>query len=371
MTRASRLLCALVVGTVLASGLTACSAGPVASPSRPPGELAYVANGAGLAVPGNSLAVVDTTTGAILPPIMTGTRTSTTASLPTALAATPAGRQLLVADKGSDVLGVIDTATGKEVGRVAVGLEPDAVAVTPNGSLALVANFLSGTVTPVSLPSLRPGTPIQVGTEPVAIAVNPSGTLALVVSFGDGTMTPVALPSLRAGAPIAVGSEPDAVAVTPDGSTALVADLQSGSVVPVSLPSLQVGVPIAVAGDPTGIAVAPSSGGTGGSPASSTVGAPGSATTRPAGGTAYVTGGDAVTPIALAGLQAGSPLTVGVGAEAIALGPSGAHAWVCGADGTLIELDLTSGHVRHRVAIGGQPVAVVIPPRRSAPGSRP
>jgi len=352
MSRPVRLLSALIGVTVLALGLDACGTSPVAVPSRS-GEVAYVANGAGLAVPGNSVAAVDIATGKVLPPVTTGTRASTTASLPSALAATPDGRRLLVADKGVDVLGVIDTATGKEVDRVPVGLEPDAVAVAPDGSVALVANLLSGTVTPVSLPALRAGAPIEVGKEPVAIAIDPAGTLALVVNFGAGTVTPISLPSLHAGAPVPVGLEPDAVAVTPDGSTALVADLQTGTVVPVALPSLGVGAPIAVDGDPTGIAVAPPAG-SGGS-------------AGPA-GTAYVSGGDAVTPIVLPGLLAGTPLSVGVGAEAIALGPGNVHAWVCGNDGTLIELDLANGAVLRRVAIGGQPVAVAIPPPRSAAG---
>jgi YVTN family beta-propeller protein len=352
MIRTDRLLAVLVGAGVLGATLAGCGGGPVAAPSRS-GEVAYVANGAGLAVPGNSLAVVDLATGTVLPPVTTGTRASTTASLPSALAATPDGTRLLVADKGVDVLGVIDTATGKEVARVPVGLEPDAVAVAPDGSLALVANLLSGTVTPVSLPSLRAGPPIRVGKEPVAVAIDPAGTLALVVNFGDGTVTPIALPSLRAGPAVPVGLEPDAVAVTPGGSTALVADLQTGTVVPVALPSLGVGAPIAVDGDPTGIAVAPPAGsGSSGGPA----------------GTAYVSGGDAVTPISLPGLRAGTPLSVGVGAEAIALGPGDVHAWVCGNDGTLIELDLANGAVLRRVAIGGQPVAVAIPPPRSAAG---
>ncbi len=343
---AARRGAAIVVVATLGAGLSACGSSAVAAPARG-GHVAYVATGAGLADPGNTLAVVDTASGAVLHPVMTGTRASTTASLPTSLAATANGRDVLVADRGVDVLSVIDTATGAEVGLATVGLEPDAVAVTPNGSLALVANLLDGTVTPVSLPSLRVGTPIHVGTHPDAVAVSPNGSLALVANFGDGTVTPISLPSLVAGAPVAVGLEPDAVAFSPNGTVALVADQQTSTVVPVTVPSLAVGSPIAVGGDPTGIAVDLAAG---------------------AGGTAYVSAGDGVTPIALAGLVAGPPVAIGTGAEAIAVGPGDRHAWVCGQSGTLVELSLPTGSVVRRVAVGGEPVAVVVPPPRAPAG---
>jgi hyaluronoglucosaminidase len=335
-----------VLAVLVAVGLAACGSNAVAAPSRD-GHVAYVATGAGLADPGNTLAVVDTASGALLHPVMTGTRASTTASLPTSLAATPDGHDVLVADKGVDVLSMIDAATGAEVGRATVGLEPDAVAVSPNGSLALVANLLDGTVTPVSLPSLHAGTPLRVGTHPDAVAISPNGSLALVANFGDGTVTPISLPSLVAGAPVAVGLEPDAVAFSPNGTIALVADQQTSTVVPLAVPSLTVGAPIAVGGDPTGIAVDPAAG---------------------TAGTAYVSAGDGVTPIALAGLVAGTPVPIGTGADAIAVGPGDRHAWVCGQAGTLVELALPGGTVVRRVAVGGEPVAVVVPPPRAPTG---
>ncbi len=331
---------------VLACVLAACGSSALAAPARG-GHVAYVATGAGLADPGNTLAVVDTADGAVLHPVMTGTRASTTASLPSSLAATTDGRDVLAADKGVDVLSVIDTATGTEVGRATVGLEPDAVAVSPSGSMALVANLLGGTVTPVSLPSLNVGRPVRVGTHPDAVAISPDGSLALVANFGDGTVTPIALPSLVAGAPVAVGLEPDAVAFSPNGEVALVADQQTSTVVPLSVPSLVAGTPIAVGGDPTGIAVDPATG---------------------PNGTAYVSAGDGVTPISLADLSPSASIPIGTGAEAITLGPEHRHAWVCAQDGTLVELALPAGTVERRVSVGGTPVAVVVPPPRAPAG---
>jgi DNA-binding beta-propeller fold protein YncE len=76
---------------------------------------------------------------------------------------------------------------------------------------------------------------------------------------------------------------------------------------------------------------------------------------------AYVSGGDSVTPIDLAHLGAGTPLAVGTTAEALALSDNGRTAWICGGNGTLVSLNLDSGALGARVAVGGQPTAVVIP----------
>ncbi len=136
---------ALALPLGLLAGCTSGSA--VASPTTP---TAYVATGASVANPGNTVAVVDTVTSKALKPITTGT-------LPAALAVTPDGDDILVANKGVDTVSEIDVASGTVVKQVTVGLEPDAVAVSPNGALALVANFDDNTVTPLDLPSLRAG----------------------------------------------------------------------------------------------------------------------------------------------------------------------------------------------------------------------
>lgn len=295
------------------------------------GAIAYVANLAGQADPGTTLAVVNTATSTALTPVTTGT-------LPSAMAATPNGESLLVVDKGQDQLVEVDTSTGHIVGRASVGLEPDAVAVSPNGSLALVANFGNNTVTPVALPSLQAGDPIAVGREPVAVAIAPDGKLALVANYEDGTVTPIALPSLVPGAAIAAGSEPDAVLITPNSAAGLVADFQTSVVTPIDLSKMVPATAIPVAGNPTGIA----------SWRSDTV--------------VYVSGGSSVTPIDLLPLlQAGAPIPVGTTAQGLALANGGRTAWVCSGNGTLVPVNLVTGTVGKPVVVGGQPTAVVIP----------
>jgi len=125
--------------------------------------------------------------------------------------------------------------------------------------------------------------------------------------------------------------------VTPDSQTALVADFQTSAVTPIALSSMTASPAIAVDGNATGIAIL--------------------ARTQ----TAYVSGGNALTPIDLTTMQAKAPLVVGVGATAVALANRGAVAWVCTDNGTVLPINVATGHKGKAVKVGGQPSAIVIP----------
>src|ERR1017187_6650854 len=142
--RLGRLSAAIVASALVGSAFLLAGCGSPAVSGPPAGPVAYVATLDGWAHPGNTLALVDTATSKALKSVATG-------SLPAAMAATPDGAHLLVADKGDNQLTEITMSTGKGTRRLTAGLEPDAVALTPDGSLALVANFGDNTITPVSL----------------------------------------------------------------------------------------------------------------------------------------------------------------------------------------------------------------------------
>jgi hypothetical protein len=74
-----------------------------------------------------------------------------------------------------------------------------------------------------------------------------------------------------------------------------------------------------------------------------------------------VSGGNTLTPIDLATLQAKPPLAVGAGATGVAL-TGGAIAWVAADNGTAIPINVVTGHRGKVVNVGGQPSAIVIPP---------
>jgi len=308
-----------------AFGLTACTTETVTPAAAP---TAYVALGSGVATPGNTLDVVDTATGKLGRPITVGT-------LPSAVALLPGAKDLLVTVKAQDQLVEVSTSTGKVVKTVEVGLEPDAVAVSPDGNLALVANFGDDTITPVDLSSFTVGTTVKVGGQPVAIAIAPTGTQALVANYQDGTVTPITLPTLIAGPPIPVGPEPSAVFIDSAGTTALVAGFETSSVTSIALPSLTAGRTVPIGANPTGIAAAA------GSPV------------------AWVSAGDGITPVAIATLQVGNPISIGTPSECLAIGPGG-DPWVCNGDGALVEVSPSKSLPILTVNLHGLPAAVAI-----------
>jgi DNA-binding beta-propeller fold protein YncE len=209
------------------------------------------------------------------------------------------------------------------------------VAISPDGTLALVANFGDNTVTPVHLGAFTAGPTVAVGRQPVAIAFAPDGTVALVTNYEDGTVTPISLPGLTAGSPIPVGPEPSAVFVASDGTTALVAGFETSSVTAIALPSLAAGRTVPIGANPTGIAAAT------GSPI------------------AWISAGDGITPIDIATLQVGNPISIGTPSECLAIAPGG-DPWVCNGDGALVQVDPAKDTPVRTVNLHGLPAAVAI-----------
>jgi hypothetical protein len=74
----------------------------------------------------------------------------------------------------------------------------------------------------------------------------------------------------------------------------------------------------------------------------------------------YVSGGDSVTPVDVATGHAGALISIGTTSQALALADGGRSAWVCGGNGNLIQIDLTTGAVLGHVAVGGQPAGIAI-----------
>ena len=202
----------LVALAALVPALAACAT-PVGGTTV--GDVAWVATGASVTLPGTAVTPVALARRHIGAKVSLG-------SLPSALAYTPESKGLLVVTQGTDSLHEIDPATHQVLHSVGTGVEPDAVAVAPGGTggkgVALVANLDSNTVTPVDLGTWRAGTPIAVGTEPVAIAVSVAASgaaTAFVADYGSNSVTPIDVAALQPGASIAVGPGPQTIAATP------------------------------------------------------------------------------------------------------------------------------------------------------------
>ncbi|MGO9343452.1 MAG: YncE family protein [Acidimicrobiales bacterium] len=270
----------------------------------------------------------------------------TTGTLPDAVAASPDGRLILVADEGEDELTVLDASDGDVKATIPTGVEPDGVAVSPDGGIAVVANSDDGTVTPVNLRTMHADPPVHVGSQPDAVGIGgPDGRTALVANLGDGTVTPVDLDTMTAGNPIRVGTEPDAIAVSSDGDSALVADFGSDEVTYVNLVTLQASASVNVGVAPTGIAAQTAGAG------------------EAAAGEAWVSGGTSLVGVSFdARPVVGRRIPIGHLAEAVAVAESGTTAWVADNDPYVTGVDLVSGRVLRSVRVGGRPSAIVIPP---------
>jgi YVTN family beta-propeller protein len=82
---------------------------------------------------GNTVSVIDTATNAVIDTIMVGAK-------PGAMAVSPDGTRLYVANEADDTVSVVDVATNTVVATIPVGSGPTGVAVSPDGSRIYVTN---------------------------------------------------------------------------------------------------------------------------------------------------------------------------------------------------------------------------------------
>jgi len=239
--------------------ITGLGSGPSGVAVSLDGSRMYVANsGSG------SVSVIDTTTGKVVDvkPSTSTVDSIKVGSSPSALALSPDGNQLYVANTGSGTVSVIgidptNTATYQKVidtnpsvagvNSISVGSSPSALALGADGSL-YVANRGSGTVSVIGTDPTNTATyqkvidtdsnasgvnSISVGSSPSALAVSPDGSRVYVVNSGSGTVSVIDTPTYRlvdtnpttsTVDSIVVGSSPSSVVLSADGSLAYVAN---------------------------------------------------------------------------------------------------------------------------------------------------
>jgi YVTN family beta-propeller protein len=142
-----------------------------------------------------TISVIDTDTNAVVKDIDVGLH-------PSAMALTPNGERLFVANANSDTVSVIDTKTDTVIHSVSVrpdtkapiGSAPNALTVTPYGKTLYVANAANNAVAVVGLeqrPDLRGFIPT--GWYPTAVASSRDGKRLWVASgYGFGSIKPLA-----------------------------------------------------------------------------------------------------------------------------------------------------------------------------------
>jgi YVTN family beta-propeller protein len=198
-----------VFGTIHRPAPAASGHGLGPTPGLP--VTAYVLN-----VFSGTVTPIRTATDTALAPIRVGTA----GEAPTAMAITPDGKTIYVADwvanphqQGTVV--PVRTATDTALAPIKVGDYPISIAITPDGQTAFVANEVSGPVTPIRTVTSTALAPIKVGADPGTIAITPAGQTAYVLSHGSDTVTPIQTATNQALAPIKVGTMPDVIVITP------------------------------------------------------------------------------------------------------------------------------------------------------------
>jgi YVTN family beta-propeller protein len=239
--------------------------GPSGFAITPDGTRAYVNNYGGpegvQSGNGNTVSFVNLNSNSII-------QTFTVDMAPAALALTPNGKHLYVANYtngnlGAGTVDVVDT-TSNLVTTTILGFSgPFQIAITPDGNYAYVTNFGSNNFSPVgttiSVINLNTNTitdTITVGIQPAGIAITPDGRYAYATNYatiyngpcGDftdltaaqGTVNVIDIATNTVVALIPVDLSPANVAIAPDGQFAYVSNYTSDTVNVIALPAAQI-----------------------------------------------------------------------------------------------------------------------------------
>ena len=136
--------------------------------------------------------------------------------------------EIWTADVFAPTVTRLDAATLKELGHVGVGAWPVAIAWTKGMTHAVVAQRGSDTLGLVGVESGRIEDAVWVGDEPSNVVVSPDGKTAYVTLATESAVVVVDLSKRAVSARIATGTDPRAMALSADGSTLYVASFRSG-----------------------------------------------------------------------------------------------------------------------------------------------
>jgi YVTN family beta-propeller protein len=251
----------------LASDSTAVASGPQGVAFSPDGRKVYVASL-------GSVSIVSAATNKVIVP--SSAYPNTPRAVAQGIIASPDGKRVYV---GSGVDGIVamDAALAQAIPSESIGgftvggsaaIAPQALALSPDGTQLYVAdNRSDGVVRIVTLASRSyvSSPPFGTGRVPVAVAAHPDGTKVYVAVADPARASVDFIAALdpRTGIPaaatiaLATGAGPKGIAVAPDGRTAYVSNYDANTV---SIVDTTVGSVSATLGGfhaPTGIAVSP------------------------------------------------------------------------------------------------------------------
>lgn len=183
----------------------------------PSGARAYVANRGS-----NTVSVIDTATNTVTDTIPTGVG-------PTYVSTSPDGLRIYVTINVDGLLSVIDTATNAIIADIAVPGASVAV-VTPDSTRVYVSGQPTNTVSVIdAITNTVTGT-IPVGDSPIGLALTPDGTRAYVACIASNTVDVIDTATNAVIDTVAVGVTPILLSVAPDGAHVYVTNVGNSTV---------------------------------------------------------------------------------------------------------------------------------------------
>jgi YVTN family beta-propeller protein len=195
--------------------------------------------------------IADVATGRILGSVPIG-------SEPEGIAVSPDRRSVYVTAEGDNRIAVVDAASRKKTAELDVGQRPRGVAFSPDGRRAYVTGELDASLTIVDTDAvqvLRRVTVPGEGARPMGVAVSPNGATVYVTTGRGGTLVALDAESGALKGSARVGERPWGVALSPDGRYAFTANGPSNDVSMVDTEAMRVVETIKVGTRPWGVAV--------------------------------------------------------------------------------------------------------------------
>ncbi len=198
----------------------------------------------------NNVSVIDTATNKVTGTVAVGAE-------PFGVAAIPDINKVYVMNSISNSVSVIDTDTNTVIATVPVGSYPRGIAVTPDGTRAYVANERSNTVSIID--TATNGVTVTVGgfDYPDRVAVTPNGTKVYVANYESNSVSVIDTATNKVTATVPVGKRPFGVTVTPNGRNVYVTNLDSNTVSVIDTSTNTVTTNVKVGTHPYGVAVTP------------------------------------------------------------------------------------------------------------------
>jgi YVTN family beta-propeller protein len=284
-----------------------------------------------------SAAAIVTVNSAFGPPTLTGT--ISVGAEPDGVAVTPDGAYVYVANRGSNSVSVIDTATHTVTANITVGTYPAGVAITPNGAYAYVTNSGSDSISVINTATKTVTANIPVGRSPFRLAIAPNGAYAYAANQGGNTVSVINTATNTVTANLTVGNYPFGIAVSPDGTRLYTTDYGDGKVSVVNIATNAMIASVTVGEAPTYVAISPN------------------------GAYAYVVNyaSDMVSVINTATNLVTANIPVGRSPFTVTISPNGAFAYVTnGGNNSISVVNTATNMVTATVPLGGKPYCVAM-----------